>query len=483
MNPLEHWLISISGLIILSTIASKAGSRFGVPSLLLFILIGILSGSHGPGRIVFTNYQLAQNLGAIALVFILFSGGMDTQLSSARKVIQPALILSTFGVVVATALIAVFAHRLMGVSMVEGGLLGAAVSATDVAAVFTLLRSRNVSLIGHIGPLLELESALNDPMAVFLSVGLLGLLTHPSAGILALVPAFFLQMILGLVLGWVFGKAAVLLVNRIRLEFEGLYPVFSVGWVLLTFALTQSLGGSGFLAVYVAGIFLGNANLLHKRSLVHFHEGVAWLMQIAMFLTMGLLINPHEILEVAPMGLALSAFLVFVARPASVFVCFPGRSFSTRVKLMISWAGLRGAVPIILSMYILTAQIPRSGLFFNLVFFVTFCSLLLQGTTVPLLAKWLDVSAPFKMKFRFPIEFNPSQNLRNSLIEVMVSPTSIAAGKSLLEIELPKDVLVTLIERQGAILVPRGGTQLEPGDSLLVLGGGRTAEEVRVLLG
>ncbi len=408
MNDFERSLIIYAVLAILSVMASKASSRFGIPALLVFLLIGLAAGSHGLGELPQVSYGFAQSLGILALVFILFSGGMDTQIKSARVVLRPALVLSTAGVVLSTALVGAFAHWVFGLPLLEGGLLGATVSSTDVAAVFTVLRSKNVSLTEGVSPLLELEAALNDPMSVFLGVALLSLLTRQNHSLAQLLPMFFEQMIFGALLGWGFGKSAIFVINRIKLQSEGLYPVLSIGWVLLTYAATQFVGGSGFLAVYVAGILLGNENLLHKKSLLHFHEGISWLMQIAMFLTMGLLVDPAELVRIAPLGMALSLFLLFIARPASVFLCFFKSRFTRHEKLMFSWAGLRGAVPIILATYPFAARIPQASLIFNLVFFVAFSSVLLQGTTIPYVARWLGVNRPFAEKFRFPIEFNPT---------------------------------------------------------------------------
>ncbi len=470
MDLFHRSLIIGSILLIFSVVGSKASSRFGIPALLLFLGIGLVAGTHGFGAVIFSNYELAQRLGVFALIFILFSGGIDTQLESIRPVLKPAMVLATVGVVVASALVGVFANYFLGFSFLEGCLLGATVASTDVAAVFSTLRAGNVSLRGGLKPLLELESALNDPMAVFLGVALLGLLTQTHQSIATLVPAFFLQVILGVLIGWGSGKSATLLINRIKLEYDGLYPVLTLGWIVATYSITQEIGGSGFLAVYIAAIILGNETLLHKKSLIHFHEGIAWLGQIGMFLTMGLLVDPKDLLRIAPLGIALSAFLVFVARPISVFLCCPGNRFSSREKLMLSWAGLRGAVPIILASYVLVSHIPRATDIFNLVFFVTFFSVLLQGTTIPLIAKLLKVNLPLRDSFRFPIEFNPtSTNLQNKLIEFPVPEGSQAIGKSLVELALPQDTLVVLIQRNGDVIVPRGGTQIHSKDTLLVL--------------
>lgn len=483
VDAFQRLLVIGSILLVLSVIGSKAGSRFGIPALLLFLGIGLAAGRHGIGVVAFDNFEFAQHLGILTLIFILFSGGIETKLDSIRPVLKPALVLATAGVLLASALVGVFGYWVMGFSPLEGLLLGATVASTDVAAVFSTLRAGNVSLRKGLKPLLELESALNDPMAVFLGVVLLGALKQGRTSLAVLGWAFFQQSLLGLLMGWGSGKAATILINRIKLEYDGLYPVLTTGWVVLTYAATQSIGGSGFLAVYIAAIVLGNENLLHKKSLIHFHEGTAWLGQIAMFLAMGLLVDPQELLQVAPRGIGLAIFLVFVARPVSIFLCFPGKRFETREKLMVSWAGLRGAVPIILASYVLVSRIPRASEIFNLVFFVTFLSVLLQGTTIPLVAKLLKVDLPLKEKFRFPIEFNPtSKNLKSKLVEVPVPEGARAVGKSLVELGLPQDVLIVLIQREGDVLVPRGGTHIGERDTLLVISEDKSPEEVARLL-
>jgi cell volume regulation protein A len=482
VGTLERSLFITAVLIVLSVFGSKAGSRFGIPALLLFLVIGMGAGAYRPHDFVLIGNTVAQGLGTLALIFILFSGGMDTKLESIRPVVRPALILSTVGVIIATLLVGLFAYFCLNFSLLEGCLLGATIASTDVAAVFTALRSKDVSLKEGIAPLLELESALNDPMAVFLGVALLGLATHQVQSFLHIVPSFFQQMILGAGVGWLLGKGSTFLINRLRLEFEGLYPVLSIGLILLTYSFTQAIGGSGFLAVYVAGIVMGNSQLLHKRSLIHFQEGIAWLMQIAMFLAMGLLVDPRTLWAIAPMGIAVTAFLVLVARPASVFFCLPWSRFSIWEKGMISWAGLRGAVPIILAMLLLDSKLPQAGTIFHLVFFVTFFSVLVQGTTISFAARKLGVAVPFRARPRFPIEFNPSRDLKNSLLEIYIPADSPVIGMSLLGLELPKDLLIVLIQRGGNILVPRGGTQIMEKDTLLIVTEGRSLADIESLL-
>jgi cell volume regulation protein A len=470
MPPLTIALIAIPALLVASVVLSKGASRFGIPALSVFLFVGIIVGAEGPGGFVFTNYALAQTLGILALIFILHAGGLGTALDDVQAVRWSALALSTAGVVLASVLVGAFAVGVLRLDWLHGLLLGATIASTDVAAVFTILRSRSVSLRGRIRPLLELESALNDPMTVFLSVGLLQLLTRPDgASFWTLVPMFVRQMTLGTLGGVAAGNAIRWTINRVMLEFEGLYPVLSVALVVLTYGLTEAVGGSGFLAAYVSGIVLGNDLYVHKRSLTLFHDGLAWLMQIIMFLTMGLLVLPSEVSRVALSGVALSAFLVFVARPISVLACLTPFRYPIREQLMVSWAGLRGAVPIVLATYPLIAGASGARTIFNLVFFVVFISVLLQGTTIPAVSRWLNVAAPLGKRFRYPIEYTPTADEKNHLEEVPVRSGSTAIGQTLLDLRLPTGALVVLIRRDDEVFVPRGSTSIEAGDVLLVL--------------
>jgi cell volume regulation protein A len=482
MESLTPYLIAVSALLILSVLVSKGAGRFGIPALSIFLLLGMVVGREGPGGFPFSNYLIAQTLGIVALILILHSGGLGTPMEDVRAVRWPALVLSTAGVLVATTLVGAFSVWFLHLNWLHGLLLGAAISSTDVAAVFTILRSRSVSLRGRIRPLLEVESALNDPMTVFLSVGLLQLILTPGASLLRLLPMFFQQMLVGTVAGIAAGRLTRWAINWITLEFEGLYPVLSVALVVLTYGVTQSLGGSGFFAVYVSGIVLGNETYIHKRSLTVFHDGLAWLMQIVMFLTMGVLVLPGELAQVAMSGIALAAFLVFVARPVSVLLCLTPFRFSLREQLMVSWAGLRGAVPIVVATYPLIAGASDARTIFNLVFFVVFISVLLQGTSVPLVSRWLGVAGPLVKAFRYPIEYNPTDSLRNELIEVPVPDGSAVAGCTLGELALPAGALIVLIRRRDDVLVPRGTTRIESEDALLVLAERPALDRIRAIV-
>ncbi|HMZ30921.1 MAG TPA: potassium/proton antiporter, partial [Methanoregulaceae archaeon] len=333
MQPsIEYILLVIAVLILVSILANKVSGRLGVPALLIFLLVGMLAGSEGPGGIYFNDPWIAQAVGVIALTYILFSGGLDTRWSEVRPVLPQAAVLSTIGVLLTALLMAGLAIVVFEVSLLEGFLLGAVVSSTDAAAVFSILRTKRASLKGMLRPLLELESASNDPMAVFLTIGAITLLLNPNLSPLILIPLFIQQMAVGGLIGYGMGKVMVYLINRLKLEFEGLYPVLTLALVMMTYGVTASLGGSGFLAAYIAGLVLGNSMFIHKNSLMRFHEGIAWLMQIAMFLTLGLLVFPSHLIPVISSGILLSLFLIFVARPVTVFLTLSPWKIALRDK-------------------------------------------------------------------------------------------------------------------------------------------------------
>jgi cell volume regulation protein A len=466
---IEFTLLAFSLLLLLSVLASKISDRFGVPALLLFLVIGMLAGSDGPGGIYFDDAAAAQFVGVVALALILFSGGLDTDAKSVRPILKYGLTLSTLGVLITALIVGILADVLLGFSFLKGLLLGAIVSSTDAAAVFSILRSKNVSLKGQLKPLLELESGSNDPMAVFLTIGLVQLLTQADASLANLILLFALQMSIGAVAGYAMGKAALFLINRLKLGYEGLYPVLTLSLVALTYGLTNIIGGNGFLAVYLAGIIIGNENFIHKRSLLRFHDGLAWLMQIAMFLTLGLLVFPSRLVPIIGSGLLIAACLIFIARPASIFVGLLPSALGLREKIFVSWVGLRGAVPIVLATYPLLAKIPQADLIFNVVFFVVLTSVLLQGTSIPLVAKWLRVDAPAPPKRVYPLEYTRVGGIKAELQELTIPAGSNVIGQTLVELKFSAGFLIVLIARSGEFVLPGGGTTLLAGDTLLVL--------------
>lgn len=466
---IEQIFVVASMLLILSVVASKASGRLGVPVLIVFLFIGMLAGSDGPGGIYFDDPGLAQFMGVLALAFILFSGGLDTDWAVVRPVLWKGLGLATLGVLITALAVGLLAFTILGLSLLEGLLLGAIVSSTDAAAVFAVMRSKNVSLKGQLKPLLELESGSNDPMAVFLTLGFIRLLSTPSFSAQDMLLFFVQQMALGTVAGLGLGRAMTWAVNRVKLEYEGLYPVLTLSLVLFTYGATVALGGNGFLAVYLVGLVLGNSDFIHKKSLVRFHDGLAWLMQIAMFLTLGLLVFPSRLVGVIPNGLLLAGFLMLIARPVGVLLTLLPARMSLREKTMLAWVGLRGAAPIILATFPLLAGIPRADLIFNVVFFIVLASVLLQGTTIPLVAKWLGVDAPLPPRRMRPIEFTPTGDLKGDLVELAIPANSDVVGKQIVELGLAEGTLIVLLDRCDEHIIPSGGTILQAGDTLLVL--------------
>lgn len=467
--PIETILLVASILLLMSILASKVSSRSGVPALLLFLLLGMLAGSEGPGGIYFDDPWLAQFLGSVALAYILFAGGMDTKLQVVRPVMRESFLLSTLGVALSTLLLGLFVHLALGFHLIEGLLLGAIISSTDAAAVFSMLRSKEVRLQQPLEPLLELESGSNDPMAVFLTISFTNLLANPQSGIYGLLIGFFLQMLIGGGLGYLLGKGFVILINRINLQTDGLYSVLSVAAVILIYGATTVFGGNGFLAVYLAGLIMGNSSLIHRRSLLRFHDGLAWIMQIVMFLALGLLVFPSRLLTIAPTGLLVALVLMVAARPASVFICLVFSRLSFREKVLISWVGLRGAVPIILATFPLLAGLNKADFLFNIVFFVVLTSVLIQGTSLTQVAKWLKVTAA---NFSSPVaslDYDLVEKYDGEVSEVEIPPGSSVIGKRIVEIGIPAGALIILIKRSGEFIVPRGGIALAANDRLVIL--------------
>ncbi len=482
MIPIEYVLLIGSVLIITSIIVARLSENLGVPVLLLFLGIGMIAGSEGPGGIFFDNVRLAQSIGVIALVFILFAGGLDTKWSEVRPVFRPAASLATVGVFLTAITVGLFAFFILKVSPLEGLLLGAVVSSTDAAAVFSVLRSKNISLRGELKPLLELESGSNDPMAVFLTIGIIQLITEPKASFGSVGLLLVIQMGLGIIFGIGLGKLMVLALNRLKSFYEAFYPILSLAMVALAYGVTASVGGSGFLAVYIAGIMVGNSAFVYKKSTLRFFDGLAWLSQITMFVTLGLLVFPSRIVPVIWMGLACSAFLMFVARPLSVFLSLFFARLGWREKAFVSWVGLRGAVPVVLATFPLVAGVSHSETIFNVVFFIVLTSALLQGWSIPIVARFMGLQAPIMPRRRYPIEYEAVDGVDTELVEFIIPFSSAIAGKPIVELGLPADSLIVLINRDEKFSVPRGGSALEAGDVVLVLVNQSNAARVREIL-
>jgi cell volume regulation protein A len=457
----ETALVVAALLLIASVLGSRLTALAGVPSLLVFLGVGMLAGSEGPGGIDFTDYRLSFEVGSVALAFIIFDGGLRTPWRSVRPVLATGVSLATLGVLATALATALFTRAALGFSWTESLLLGAIVSSTDAAAVFSILRAKNLALKGQVRRLLELEAGSNDPAAVLLTIGVLAYATAPALGAAGLAALFAQQVVLGLAVGLAGGWLAVQVINHAGVEHEGLYSVLLLACVLLLFAGTSALGGSGFLAVYVAGLIVGNSRLLHRGSLLEFHDGIAWVAQIALFLTLGLLVFPSQLAPMWLEGLALAAFLMFVARPLCVLVAAPLARWHWRERLFVSWVGLRGAAPIILATLPWSVGVPHAEDFFNLVFFVVLVSVLAQGTTIPWLARRLGLTEAWRRAQAAPGGTLPEGFV---YVEMRVRADTPAAAQPLFELQLPSGVVLTSVDRGGRYLVPQGDTRFAPGD-------------------
>ncbi len=378
-----------SVLLLLSIFGSKAASRFGVPAVLFFLFMGMMIGSDGPGGVPFDDPLVAQFLGIFALAYIIFSGALNTSKENIKPVFWAGISLSTSAVIITATTVAVVALIIFKVSPIEAFLLGAIVSATDVAAVFSVLRARKITLNRNLKSLLEFESGSNDPMAVILTLSIMHLMIHPSKFWFTLVGGLLGKFIMGTIIGYLIGKLAVYLINKLKLEYEGLYPVLTFALVLFIYSLTEYAGGSGFLAVYVAGLIIGNSDIARKTSLVNFHDGLAWLMQIIVFLIFGLLIFPLQLVPIIWPGLIIAFSLMFVARPAGVYLALLFSRIPYREKTVIAWVGLRGATPLVLATFPLIKKLPNADILFNVVFFVVVVSIFIQAPLIPFFTRKL----------------------------------------------------------------------------------------------
>lgn len=480
----ENILLIGSVLIFSSIIISKTGYRFGIPTLLLFLLVGMLFGSDGLG-LQFNSAEDAQFIGMIALSIILFSGGMDTKFQDIKPVLKPGIVLSTVGVVLTTVLTGVFIYFLSGLThtnieltMMASLLLAATMSSTDSASVFSLLRSQRMNLKENLRPMLELESGSNDPMAYMLTIVLIQIISSGSELSLAVVGRDLLvQFLIGGSVGYAFGRFAVWLVNRINLSNSSLYPILLLSIVFATFTITDLLKGNGYLAVYIAGVIVGNARLVYRKEINTFMNGLTWLFQIIMFLSLGLLVNPHEMLDIAAVALLIGLFMIVIARPVSVFACLlPFRNISNKARLFVSWVGLRGAVPIIFATYPVIAGIEGSQQLFNIVFFITLLSLVVQGMSISSFARWLHLDLPEEKEGNeFGVELPDEIDTR--LEDMTLTPEMLAGGNRLKDMNIPKGSLVMLVKRGNEFIIPNGQVELHAGDKLLFISENKDGKE------
>ncbi|MDO6474743.1 potassium/proton antiporter [Alteromonas sp. 1_MG-2023] len=468
MFAIDYQILIAAVLLFVGILSSKLSPRLGLPLLVLFLLVGMLAGEDGLG-LAFDDASTAHALGTLALAMILFDGGLQTSFSSIKLVWKPASFLATFGVAITAGITGYAAAFILGVPPMVGLLIGAIVGSTDAAAVFSILRNAGVHISPRLKATLEIESASNDPMAIFLTVGILELLTSQMKPGWDLAQLFIQQMGIGTVVGLGVGWAAVKLINRITLSAAGLYPVLVAICGFLTFGISASLGGSGFLATFIAGVFIGNSRFVLKRATFMFHDGLAWLSQIGMFVMLGLLVNPASLLKVWLEGLLIAAVLIFVARPLAVapFLSFAG--FNKREIGLVSWVGLRGSVPIILAIFPLLFEIPQAYLIFNVVFFVVLISATLQGSTLPWMAKKLRLIEKAPVTPAATLEISALGEVNADIVQYTLGDSAKAVNRTLAELALPEGAVVAMITRGDAVFPPRGSTLLLPGDHIFIL--------------
>lgn len=472
----ENILLIGSILLFVSIVVGKTGYKFGVPALLLFLLVGMLFGSDGLG-LQFHNAREAQFIGMVALSVILFSGGMDTKIADIKPVLAPGILLSTLGVLLTALFTGLFIWWLSGMSwtnihfpLLTSLLLAATMSSTDSASVFAILKSQKMNLKNNLRPMLELESGSNDPMAFMLTIALIQLITSTGLGMGEIAANFLIQFIVGAGAGYALGKLAILMLNKLNIDNQSLYPILLLSFVFFTFSITDLLNGNGYLAVYIAGMMVGNAKIMYRKEIYTFMDGLTWLFQIIMFLCLGLLVNPHEMLQVACVATLIGVFMIVVGRPLSVWLCLLpfGKRINMASRHFVSWVGLRGAVPIIFATYPVVSGVPGADDIFNIVFFITIVSLLVQGTTVSRVARVLGLSLPMeKTGNDFGVEL--PEEIGSDLHEITVTTQILERGNTLKELNLPKGTLVMIVKRGDQFLIPNGTLRLDVNDKLLII--------------
>ena len=481
----ENILLIGSILLFVSIVVGKTGYRFGVPALLLFLLVGMLFGSDGLG-LQFHNAKIAQFIGMVALSVILFSGGMDTKFKEIRPILSPGIVLSTVGVFLTALFTGLFIWYLSGMSwtnihfpLITSLLLASTMSSTDSASVFAILRSQKMNLKHNLRPMLELESGSNDPMAYMLTIVLIQFIQSDGMGTGNIIGSFIIQFLVGAAAGYILGKLAILILNKINIDNQSLYPILLLSFVFFTFAITDLLRGNGYLAVYIAGMMVGNHKITFRKEIATFMDGLTWLFQIIMFLMLGLLVNPHEMIEVAVVALLIGVFMIVIGRPLSVFLCLlPFRKITLKSRLFVSWVGLRGAVPIIFATYPVVANVEGSNMIFNIVFFITIVSLIVQGTSVSFVARLLHLSTPLeKTGNDFGVEL--PEEIDTDLSDMTITMEMLNEADTLKDMNLPKGTLVMIVKRGDEFLIPNGTLKLHVGDKLLLISEKNQQETVK----
>jgi cell volume regulation protein A len=463
-------IIFISSLILLGSILlSKFSNKFGFPILLLFLGIGMIAGKEGLGGIEYSNYELSHTIALMAICIIIFSGGLMTKVNDIRPVMRTGVLLSTLGVLLTTALIGSFCYYFLTIPFFESLLIGATLSSTDAAAVFTVFSSKKSQVNKKIKSLLELEAGSNDPMTYLLITIFLGLYqAHTYSGVES-IELLVLNPVIGFAGGFSMYYAFKFINDSIKLEFKGLYPALTIAFLFLTYSMTTLLKGNGFLAIYIFAIMLGNTKLVHKKALVDFFDGSAWLSQIGLFIMLGLLVAPSDLIEVAPQASIIALVLIFVARPIAVLLTTIKSQFNFKEKIFISWGGLKGASPIVFASLIATQMGKDTNLIFDIVFFTVLFSALIQGSTLRFMARKLKLQIYVVQDPEFPIDHEVLDKTKNGIKEITIHSTDFSHEKRVVDLDLPSGVLVLFVKRDGAFIIPNGSTEFLEKDHVLIV--------------
>ncbi len=461
-------ILAIGIFLFLGIFASKLSSVLKIPILLVFLVVGMIAGSDGIGKIPYENFEHASYLGTVALGFILFSGGYDTNWKDIQPVMVRGMILATLGILLTALLLGTFTACFLGMPFYWGFLLGSVISSTDAAAVFALFRSKSFSLKGNLKPLLEFESGSNDPMAAFLTIFILELIMSGHGSWWMVLPSFLQQMSIGIFMGWLIALGGIWIFNHINLEFEGLYYVIGIAIVLFTLSFTTLCHGNGLIAVYTGGLVMGNSRFLYKYGLARFNDGLAWLMQVSIFLLLGLLVTPHLLAKYWFSGVVIGFVLMIIVRPIVVAICLLFSKYSWKEQTLISWGGFRGAAPIVFATMPVYYEVTDSIKLFHIVFFIVLTSIFIQGKTLMPLAKQFRLNKKVRESLRSPIEFEETGHTNDRIFEYHITENSNILGKTLADLALPGGTLVLLIRRKDRFIVPNGQTPVCVGDDLIV---------------
>jgi len=461
-------LMIIASLVLLISItSSKVLYKFGVPILLIFIGLGMLFGSDGIVGIDFSDYELTKEISSMALVMIMFYGGFGTKWATAKPSAIPSILMSTLGVIITALLTGLFSHFVLGTTLLEGLLIGAVVASTDAASVFAILRSQKLNLKGSLAPLLEVESGSNDPFAYMATLSIL--LLMDNKGVSTLIPMVIKQVLFGILVGTLLAKFTIHFIKMLKFEIKGFYPIFILAIAILSYSLSEYLGGNGYLSVYMSGIILGNSNHLpYKKSLFQFFDCISWIMQIVLFFMLGLLSFPSKLIDIIGISVSISIFMILVARPLATFITLQPFKYSFKEKIFISWVGLRGAASIVFAIYATTYGVNMEYDIFHIVFFVALFSVAIQGSLLPKVAKKLDLVDDNTLVLK---TFNDyAGDIDRQLMEVNITAESKLVNKCIADADISEDILIVMIKRNGKTILPKGTTIIEKGDVLVFTG-------------